>query len=356
MVDGNKTFATAVDLWNELETIETTLSILKSTYKDFSVIVENYIDSSIANVQKRFEIISDDVGKYFEILEQDTNGLKGAVLKLLPEEDRAVELQIDFHGDPIYPAYKYLSESQLNSFGLSVFLASAKYFNVNFRFIILDDIINSFDGYKRPRIVELLKTQLPDHQILLLTHDNVWHELLFESFPSSIKKRFVRWEYNHGPIDSEGYTPLEKIKRQLDNDEPVEAGRNLGPYLERHLQEIGEKFEMMVKYNRRNEYTLDPLLDRFTTRVKEKLGSNHPLYSATRDLAEDSGFRNLCAHWKDPDIQLTMTEMNSVYDKWITIEKLARCQDEKCLGWVKYDSAISAFICPCGQTKLEKIK
>ena len=212
MVDGNKTFATAVDLWNELETIETTLSILKSTYKDFSVIVENYIDSSIANVQKRFEIISDDVGKYFEILEQDTNGLKGAVLKLLPEEDRAVELQIDFHGDPIYPAYKYLSESQLNSFGLSVFLASAKYFNVNFRFIILDDIINSFDGYKRPRIVELLKTQLPDHQILLLTHDNVWHELLFESFPSSIKKRFVRWEYNHGPIDSEGYTPLEKIK------------------------------------------------------------------------------------------------------------------------------------------------
>ena len=356
LVDDNKIFATAFELWNEIRTNEKALNSLSKVYKDFSLIVDSYIESSIANVQKRFEVISDDVGKYFEILEQDTDGLRGEVLKLLTDEDRAVELQINFHGDPIYPAYKYLSESQLNSFGLSVFLASARYFNSDFKFIIVDDIINSFDGYKRPRIVELLKTQFPEHQILLLTHDNVWHELLFESFPSSIKKRFVRWEYNHGPIDSEGFTPLEKIKRQLDDDEPVEAGRNLGPYLERHLQEIGEKFEMLVKYNRRNEYTLDPLLNRFATRVKEKLGTNHPLYLAVRELAEDSGFRNLCAHWKNPAIQLTKSEMTMVYDKWIEIESLARCQEENCLGWVKYNSSTSSFICPCGKTKLEKIK
>lgn len=355
LVEGNKIFSFAFELWKELKTNERSLDNLKKISENFTEIVNKYIDLSMVNVQKRFEIISDDVKKYFGILEQDTDGLKGAVLKFLPEEDRAVELQIDFHGESIYPAYKYLSESQLNSFGLSVFLASAKYFNVDFKFIILDDIINSFDGYKRPRIIELLKTQFSEHQILLLTHDNVWHELLFESFPLSIKKRFARWEFNHGPIDSDGYAPLEKIKLQLDNDEPVEAGRNLGPYLERQFQDIGEKFEMLVKYNRKNEYTLDPLLNRFATRVKEKLGLSHPLYLASRNLAEDSGFRNLCAHWKNPDIQLTTKEMILVYDKWVEIENLARCQDEKCLSWVKYDSSTSTFVCPCRKTKLVKI-
>jgi hypothetical protein len=356
LVEDNNKFSQAIDLWYELSTIETHLEFLQQVSLNFIDIVEDYVKKSIENVESRFATISQDVKTYFEILEQDTKGLTGAVLKLLPEDDRAVELQIDFHGEAIYPAYKYLSESQLNSFGLSIFLASTKYFNANFKFIILDDIINSFDGYKRPRIIQLLKQEFDNHQILLLTHDNVWCDRLFEAFPLSVKKRFTRWEFNHGPFELDGSTPIEKIQQYIDDDEPVEAGRNMGPYLERQLQDLGENFEILVKYNRLNEYTLAPLLERFMARVKEKLGSNHPLYIAASNLNAESGFRNLCAHWKNPAIQLTKEEMKQVMEKWLEIEKLARCKDNSCLEWAAYESVSSTFVCPCGKTRLRKTK
>ncbi len=253
LVEDNNSFGQSVNLWSEIKNTEAILNNLSHVSQNFQSIVDDYIAKSIDNVKNRFNIISDDVETYFAILEQDTKGLTKAKLKLLPGDDRAVELQIEFHGETIHPAYKYLSESQLNSFGLSVFLASTKYFNSKFQFIILDDIINSFDGYKRPLIVKLLKDKFPNHQILLLTHDNVWADRLFESFPTAVKKRFQRWEYNHGPFMTDGFAPLDKIKKHIDNDEPIEAGRNMGPYLERQLQEMGENFGILVQYNRQNE-------------------------------------------------------------------------------------------------------
>lgn len=356
LVSDNTNFGLAGNLWGEIEEARENLYSFELTYRGTEKIVEDYIQSSIVNVEKRFETISGDVGDFFDILEQDTEGLKGASIKLLEDEDRAVVLQINFHGETIHPAFKYLSESQLNSFGLSVFLASAKYFNSNFKFIILDDIINSFDGYKRPRIIELLKKKFSSHQILLLTHDSVWSDKLFEAFPSCVKKRFIRWELNHGPFDVDGFLPLEEIRQQIDNDKPVVAGGLMGPFLERQFQELCEKFEVMVKYTRLNEYSLDPLLDRFRVRVQDKLGKDHVFVKAVQSLYEETGFRNLCAHWKNPDIQLTREEMKTVVDKWTDIEKLARCQSPDCLNWLKYDGSISGFVCPCGKTRLEKIK
>ncbi len=89
-------------------------------------------------------------------------------------------------------------------------------------------------------------------------------------------------------------------------------------------------------------------------RVKEKLGKENPLYVAASALKEESGFRNLTAHWKDPAISLTSEEMQRVIDKWLEIDKLAKCQDNDCLGWLKYDKSIPGFVCPCRKTKLTK--
>ena len=354
LVDNNNDFKNSLELWEEILTVRNTLQNYYHTAVDFEKIVNDFVQSSVANVEVRFKTISDDVKSFFEILEQDTEGLNGAVLKLLADEDRAVELQVDFHGDQIYPAYKYLSESQLNSFGLAVFLASAKYFNSEFKFIILDDIINSFDGYKRPRICQLLKDCFPDHQFLLLTHDNVWRDRLFEKFPSTIKMSFSRWEINHGPVVVECVSTIEEIQELIDQDKPVQAGSLMGPFLERQLQELCENFEVMVKYSRLNEYTLDPLIDRFRMRVQEKLGKDHDLVAAIEKLQGEIGFRNLCAHWKNPDIPLTSPEMKIVVEKWLVIESFVRCQHEECMDWLAYSNKDSSFICGCGKSKLVK--
>ncbi len=354
LVSDHSNMLSAIDLWTRLEAARRQFARLDQAHERFEGVVEDYIQSSIENVERRFEVISSTVRTYFAILEEHTVGLGRPELKLLRNQDRAVVLQVEFHGEPVYPAYRYLSESQLNSFGLVVFLASAKYFNQGFKFLILDDVINSFDGYKRPQVIKLLKQEFSDHQILLMTHDWVWRDRLFKECPTWTKVRFTKWELGSGPVCKEGVAPLAMIEQLIEEDEPVRAGRNMGPFLERQLQELCESFEVMVRYNQRNEYTLEPLLDRFRMRIREKLGRDHPLYEAIDALQNVSGFRNICAHCKDPDIQITPQEMTAVVERWKAIEELVRCKSENCFGFLQYDGS-KGFVCECGVTRLDKL-
>ncbi len=261
--------------------------------------------------------------------------------------------EVAFYGQATSPAYKYLSESQLNSFGLAVFLASVRYFNPDFRFIVLDDVVNSLDGYKRPQLIKILKADFSDSQVLVLTHDSAWRDRLYKELPSWKRIEFIRFDFGTGPIQGQALETLERIQKHIDDDQPILAGQALGPYIEFQLQEICEAFEVQRKYNRRNEYTLDPLLDGLRVRVRAKLGGSHKLTVALDNLNAEAGFRNLSAHAKDPAIQLTPQEMNNALQKWSVVETMVRCPRAECFEVLRYTDQ-GTFRCACGQTELKK--
>jgi hypothetical protein len=351
LVDDYTKINSALLNWEKFAESNTRMLSLKNVWDSYKRLVDDFVLKAKTAVAQRFDCISDNVQKYFQILEEYTPGIGKPVLKLSEDQDRAVELEVEFFGEPIIPAYKYLSESQLNSFGLAIFLASVRYFNNEFHFVILDDVINSFDGYKRPQVIKLLKNEFSDFQILLLTHDSVWKDRLYESCPSWIKREFIRNDPAIGPIDTEGFTPLEEIEKLIINGKPVLAGQYMGAYLERQLQEICERFDVFVKYNRKNEYTISPLFDRLRLRIQEKLGETHPLYISLIAFKEDLGFRNLCSHWKNPDIQLTEQEMQAVVNKWKIVQEKILCGI--CNEYATYDG--KQFTCSCGNIKIIKI-
>lgn len=326
---------------------------LESVASQFTSIVDSYTAASLTDVQSKFARISGDVKRYFDILEEGTVGISDPSLRLLVDQDRAVVLEIVFHNRTESPAYKYLSESQLNSFGLSVFLASAKSFNHEFRFLILDDVVNSFDGYKRPRVIHLLNQEFSDFQFVLLTHDNVWWNQLIEHFPSWIRLHFQRIEYGSGPIVTDGKTELDSIKELLDADQPVFAGRLLGPYLERKFQEICESFEAAVPFRSSNEYSLREFIQRFLSRVRDKLSTSHSLYQLVDSFDNDAGFRNFCSHWKNPDIQITVEEIRGILSIWEEILSKVCCTQQNCNTLLKYDGN-NRFVCHCGTTVLSR--
>lgn len=352
LVSDREQLRDGLERWSSWRAQREATQKLKTVHTSFDEAVSAYVEDSIANVEARFDSISDDVDRFFEILEENTQGISSPRLKLLTDEDRAVMLEVEFRGEDIRPAYKYLSESQLNSFGLAVFLASAKRFNPDFPFLLLDDVVNSFDAYKRPQMIRLLKEEFSDHQLLILTHDPVWTKQLFEAFPGWIRRRITRFAAT-GPVMNRGVSELEKVQKKIDNDEPTEAGRTMGPLLERKLQNICDAFEVMVKFDRRHEYTLDQLLTRFRVRIKGKLGASHPLTEAVRRLEEESGFRNLCAHFKGEPIPLTPDEMQRVVDRWDRVAGLVRCAKPDCESLLRYDGS-SKFVCRCGSSKLGK--
>jgi len=326
---------------------------LESISTTFASLIDSYSAACIADVQSRFAVISADVKRYFGILEDSTSGITDPSLKLLFDQDRAVILEIVFHNRVESPAYKYLSESQLNSFGLSVFLASAKSFNRHFRFLLLDDVVNSFDGHKRPRVIRLLHQEFSGYQFIVLTHDNVWWNQLMEHFPSWIRLHFQRIEYGSGPIVVPAKTELELIKHLIDEDQGVPAGRIMGPYLERKLQEICELFEAPVPFRRTNEYTLRELIQRFLSRVREKLTAASSLYRLVSTLDTDAGFRNFCSHWKNPAIQITTDEVREIVRLWEEILSVVSCSQPACNSLVTYDGD-NQFVCSCGRTVLSR--
>jgi len=345
LVQDHQTLTRALEEWAKVQQASNRAKCMTIVQKRLACVIQNYVESSTEDVQRRFQTISDNVARYFRILEQDNSCLSQPVLRLMSDQDRAVELEVRFYGKPICPAYKFLSESQLSSFGLAVFLASTRQFNLGFRFLVLDDVINSFDGYKRPRVIELLRNEFADYQVLLFTHDNMWYDQLCDKCPGWIRRRFRRLERGIGPIDSSSVAgSVDRVKELIDDDRPTEAGIKMGVYLERQLQELCESFRVLVTYNRRNEYTLMPLLERFQTRVKDKLGREHELYQTIESLREDAGFRNFCAHWKDPDIQITSQEIRDVVTKWEVVHSHVFCP--QCGRYAAYDGEKS-FRCEC---------
>jgi len=342
-----------LSLWDKVQSEKALSTRMDQIGRDLEKIAADFVASSNADVAAKFSTISDDVARYFGVLEVSAKTLASPVLRLIPDQDRAVTLEIEFLGETISPAYKFLSESQLNSFGLALFLASARHFNAGFRFLILDDIVNSFDGYKRPQVVELLKSEFHDFQLLILTHDEVWAERLFKAFPAWVRTKFTRFDPEIGPIIGDGLSDLEKIEKDLLDDEPTRAGQLLGQLLERELQEVCEAFEGALPFNRRNEYTLQPLVIGVRERLKDKLKSTHPAFVAMKEFEDELIFRNWCAHWKNPSSPLTTEEIQAVVDKWKKVVNSIQCNDPKCGEYVRYDKT-SDFVCRCRRLVLRK--
>jgi len=325
------------------------LNNIKTIYDN---IVAKYNEFIKAQIQATFDNISGDIVEYFNLLENNHPYIKNPKIKLLTDRDKAIELEIEFAGDKLSPAYKVLSESQINSFGLVVFLAAIKNFNTEFKFIILDDVINSFDAFKRPRVIQLLNQHFNDHQLLVLTHDKIWYEWLIKSFPSWNRLTFYGWDYTTGPKVEVGKNVFEQIDEDLERDKGVEAGQKLGRYLEWVLQVLNQSFQTPIKFKIVNEYTMSELFEPFKKRVKDKLKNNHTVYRMFEEFEANTIFRNFCMHWKDG--QFTSDEIKGIFNAWKNIEAILYCA--VCSEFAEYENISQNVRCRCGNLDLKDEK
>ncbi|MBJ6119249.1 hypothetical protein JAO76_13650 [Pontibacter sp. BT310] len=314
-----------------------------------------YIQNSI---QSTFNIISADVLACYNILEGSNPFLKNPELKLVTGRDKAVELEIEFVSEKVTPAYKFMSESQVNSFGLSIFLAAVKHFNNDFKFFILDDVVNSFDNYKRPKVSQLLATHFNDFQVLVLTHDDIFFNTVQRAFPNWNRYKFVSWDFTNGPRYKIARSYFEEIQEDLDDDNPVKAGQTLGRYLEWTLGTLCENLQTPIPYRIENIYTLSDFFGPLKARIEKFLkrggaGVSHKLVNLISDFDQNSFFRNFCVHWKNETSTFSKEEIQAIFDKWKEIEEEIFCSN--CKSYVKLDrpSGQEYLKCNCGTIDLK---
>lgn len=144
-----------------------------------SAIFDRFVPVQNKALQLVLDRISSDVGAFYAILHPKENVDK---VRLAVVGEEGIEFEYEFHGKRRFPPIKYLSESHLNSLGICLFLASARLFNTEAGFLVMDDIVTSFDHGHRRRLLRLFKDEFAGWQIVLLTHERFWFELIQRNF------------------------------------------------------------------------------------------------------------------------------------------------------------------------------
>jgi energy-coupling factor transporter ATP-binding protein EcfA2 len=116
-----------------------------------------------------------------------------------PWTAKGLELAVEFYGSKQRPPHGVLSESHLNSLAIALFLAMAQTFNQKLRFLVLDDVVNSFDLEHRGELASLLAEKFDDWQLVVLTHDRQFFDHLARRAPSWRRLELTSWSFEQGP-------------------------------------------------------------------------------------------------------------------------------------------------------------
>lgn len=175
-----------------------------------------------------------------------------AAVSIEPWTAKGVELAIDFYGSRQRPPHGVLSESHLNSLAVALFLAMAQTFNQQLGFLVLDDVINSFDVEHRGRLAELLADGLPDWQLIVLTHDQQFFEHLRRRAPSWRKLELTSWSYVSGPRTTHYETAgiLAAARERFESGDVHGAAAKARRALEELLQEVCEALWAPLPFRR----------------------------------------------------------------------------------------------------------
>jgi hypothetical protein len=222
----------------------------------------------------------------------------------LPDEDKAIDIALRFHGKDQDSPRLTLSEGYRNSLGLCIFLALTKREARDDRPLILDDVVVSLDRNHRGMIVDLLKSQFANRQVIIFTHDRDWYAELrhqldgkqwgFKALlPYETPELGIRW--------SERTTSFDDARANL-KDRPDAAGNDARKIMDIELALIAERLQIRLAYLRgeRNDHRmwsefLDRLIGDGKKCLQKKSGADYPCYA--EGLEELDAAKRLLVSW-----------------------------------------------------------
>lgn len=316
-----------------------------------SAIFDRFLAVQNEALQSVLDKISGDVGDFYAILHPKENVDK---VRLSVVGEEGIEFEYEFHGKAVSPPMKYLSESHLNSLGICLFLASARLFNEAAGFLVLDDIVTSFDHGHRRRLLRLIKEQFAEWQIILLTHERFWFELIQKEFrPSEWLFKEATWDDENGvqlsasAADLRAFIAEKRKKYDVSND--------IRKLLEASLKEICHALEvkMAFRFNEENERRMSgELLSELRATVNRKC----PPLNGHASFAnlEGSNLTATIGSHDNPGETITGGDIDVALADIAALTELFVCED--CGRYVEATRPVAgknAITCKCGKKELD---
>lgn len=109
--------------------------------------------------------------------------------------DRLFRLKVNLFADDVNNGYQNrLNEARLSAFAICLYLAAIKKSPQPdlYKIIFLDDVFIGLDTSNRIPLLELIKTEFPEHQVFISTYDRFWYETAVRWFNVHNKDQ---WKY-----------------------------------------------------------------------------------------------------------------------------------------------------------------
>jgi hypothetical protein len=276
------------------------------------------------------------------------------------EELNGITIEYKFNNHWISPPQKYFSESHLNCFGISFFLASVLAFNKVNKFIVLDDVISSFDTNHRQRFANLLFEKFSDYQIILLTHEQEWF-----SYVRQLAKREnwlindIKWTDAKGAHLEEKPSELKTLIESSIAESSFEfLGNPIRKYLEYTLKDICLNLDVKVsfRFNETNEKRMpDELLNELKSKINKSSAELKTKIPLIDRVANSSLLGNLLSH--DNPFNPKSGDLKAFWADIAEFEKLFYCQEPDCrrpkVSLKNYDNVEKKIRCGCDKTKYD---
>ena len=363
IVEGDKRFeihskmTLAIQAYQEIERLEREKQQLESQHRSIESVYSAFVKKQKEGLESFLGQFSTDINELYEFMNPDENISE---IRLVPLEKNdelvGITMEVVFHDSLVSPPYGYLSESHLNCLGIAFFLTSAMAFNKRNHFLVLDDVISSFDYGHRKRFADLINERFSDYQIILLTHEKAWFDYVANMVRAkNWQIQTVKWDRDNGAhIDESLETLEERIERRIKTKDCDGLGNDMRRYLERVLKQVALNLEVKVKflYNDTNE-------DRMCYELLTELGGKINKH-ARQDMKNDRTMDRLmfssflgskASH--DSSFEPTIGDLKGFWEDIRHLESVLCCDKESCKGrFVSlkyYDNVRKTVNCSCGK-------
>ena len=305
-----------------------------------------------------------------ELLKQISQRVARIYSSLHPGEDldavsvepwtaKGIELAIDFHGSRQRPPHGVLSESHLNSLAIALFLAMAESFNEQIGFLVLDDVINSFDVEHRGRLAELLADGFGNWQLIVLTHDQQFYEHLSRRAPSWRRLEFTSWSHASGPrtMQYDAVDVLRNARERLEHGDINDAATKARRALEELLQEVCEALSAPLPFRRgqaNDKREIGELFKGVRRTLKERAKPlSESLEPLLRNLEADVGATlNVAAHAGRG--RPAASEVAASLERIVALDETWSCPECRTRVW--HRGTPESARCKCGQSPFPPVR
>ncbi len=352
----------AKDAFLKIKQFENEKSKLEHQKNSLEIIYNEFVKRQKEGLESFINAFSDSINEFYQYMNPGELFQEIRIVTMGDDDElNGITIEYKYNNEWVSPPQKYFSESHLNCFGISFFLASIIAFNKENKFIVLDDVISSFDTNHRKRFADLLFEKFASYQIILLTHESEWF-----SYVRQIAKKKgwllgeIKWTEPKGThLDEQPNELKELIEFNLANGTITILGNPIRRYLEALLKDICLNLDVKVSFrlNETNEKRMpDELLNELKSKINKSAGQDLKDKLPVLDrVANSSLLGNLLSH--DNPFNPKLGDLKAF---WADIQELGKifiCQEAACkrpkVSLKNYDNIAKKIRCGCDKTKYD---